>query len=90
LIGDTINTALRLPGDRPRVRAYSAISALDVLRRVSTPFPSSVFARNVGITPWRCVMSSLEIRVDPRAMGFDPARLERIAPHFDAYVEDRD
>ncbi len=26
-------TALRLPGDRPRVRAYSAISALDVLRR---------------------------------------------------------
>jgi CubicO group peptidase (beta-lactamase class C family) len=22
-------------------------------------------------------------------MGFDPARLERIAPHFDAYVEDR-
>jgi nicotinamide-nucleotide amidase len=26
--------ALHLPGDRPRVRAYSAISALDVLRRV--------------------------------------------------------
>jgi nicotinamide mononucleotide (NMN) deamidase PncC len=24
---------LHLPGDRPRVRAYSAISALDVLRR---------------------------------------------------------
>ena len=34
LIGDTIqHAALRLPGDRPRVRAYSAISALDVLRR---------------------------------------------------------
>lgn len=27
------HAALRLPGDRPRVRAYSAISALDVLRR---------------------------------------------------------
>ncbi len=27
------HVALRLPGDRPRVRAYSAISALDVLRR---------------------------------------------------------
>jgi nicotinamide-nucleotide amidase len=27
------HTALRLPGDRPRIRAYSAISALDVLRR---------------------------------------------------------
>ena len=34
-------------------------------------------------------MSSLEIRVDPAAMGFDPARLERIKPHFDRYVEDR-
>ena len=34
-------------------------------------------------------MSSLEIRVDPGAMGFEPARLERIRPHFDAYVEDR-
>jgi nicotinamide-nucleotide amidase len=33
-IGDTLqHAALRLPGDRPRVRAYSAISALDVLRR---------------------------------------------------------
>jgi nicotinamide-nucleotide amidase len=33
-LGDRIeNAALRLPGDRPRVRAYSAISALDVLRR---------------------------------------------------------
>lgn len=30
---DTHHVALRLPGDRPRVRAYSAISALDVLRR---------------------------------------------------------
>jgi nicotinamide-nucleotide amidase len=29
----TQHSALRLPGDRPRVRAYSAISALDVLRR---------------------------------------------------------
>jgi nicotinamide-nucleotide amidase len=27
------NVSFRLPGDRPRVRAYSAISALDVLRR---------------------------------------------------------
>ena len=33
-IGQTSqHTALRLPGDRPRVRAYSAISSLDVLRR---------------------------------------------------------
>jgi nicotinamide-nucleotide amidase len=33
-IGDNVqHAALRLPGDRPRVRAYSAISALDVLRR---------------------------------------------------------
>jgi hypothetical protein len=32
--GDTVEHAqLRLPGDRPRVRAYSAISSLDVLRR---------------------------------------------------------
>jgi len=32
--GDRVqHAALRLPGDRPRVRAYSAISALDVLRR---------------------------------------------------------
>ncbi len=30
---DAHHAALRLPGDRPRVRAYSAISALDVLRR---------------------------------------------------------
>jgi nicotinamide-nucleotide amidase len=28
------SVALRLPGDRPRVRAYAAISALDALRRV--------------------------------------------------------
>jgi nicotinamide-nucleotide amidase len=34
-VGDEItDVALRLPGDRPRVRAYSAISALDALRRV--------------------------------------------------------
>jgi nicotinamide-nucleotide amidase len=33
-LGDRVeHVALRLPGDRPRVRAYSAISALDVLRR---------------------------------------------------------
>ncbi len=33
-MGDALEHAsLRLPGDRPRVRAYSAISALDVLRR---------------------------------------------------------
>jgi nicotinamide-nucleotide amidase len=33
-LGDVVqHAALRLPGDRPRVRAYSAISALDVLRR---------------------------------------------------------
>jgi len=30
---DLQHAALRLPGDRPRVRAYSAISSLDVLRR---------------------------------------------------------
>ena len=32
--GAVEHVALRLPGDRPRVRAYSAISALDALRRV--------------------------------------------------------
>jgi nicotinamide-nucleotide amidase len=33
-LGDRVeHVALRLPGDRPRVRAYSAISALDALRR---------------------------------------------------------
>ena len=33
-VGERVgHAALRLPGDRPRVRAYSAISALDVLRR---------------------------------------------------------
>ncbi|MEO9181236.1 MAG: CinA family protein, partial [Acidimicrobiales bacterium] len=33
-MGDQLEHAgLRLPGDRPRIRAYSAISALDVLRR---------------------------------------------------------
>ncbi len=31
--GDVGHAALRLPGDRPRVRAYAAISALDALRR---------------------------------------------------------
>jgi CubicO group peptidase (beta-lactamase class C family) len=34
-------------------------------------------------------MSSLEIRVDPLSLGFDPARLARIKPHFDKYVDDR-
>ena len=34
-IGDHVeHVALRLPGDRPRIRSYSAISALDALRRV--------------------------------------------------------
>ncbi len=33
LDGETTSVALHLPGDRPRVRAYSAISALDVVRR---------------------------------------------------------
>ena len=33
LEGEVSSVALHLPGDRPRVRAYSAISALDVLRR---------------------------------------------------------
>ena len=32
-------------------------------------------------------MTSLEIRVDPSTMGFDPVRLERITTHFDRYVE---
>jgi hypothetical protein len=34
-------------------------------------------------------MSSLEIRVDPSSLGFDPQRLERIQTHFDQYVADR-
>jgi nicotinamide-nucleotide amidase len=39
-IGGTVqHAALRLPGDRPRVRAYSAISALDVLRRSLDALP---------------------------------------------------
>jgi nicotinamide-nucleotide amidase len=33
-VGDVVeHVALRLPGDRPRIRSYSAISALDALRR---------------------------------------------------------
>ena len=33
-LGDEVTSvALRLPGDRPRIRAYGAISALDALRR---------------------------------------------------------
>jgi len=35
---DVQHAALRLPGDRPRVRAYSAISALDMLRRALDVF----------------------------------------------------
>jgi nicotinamide-nucleotide amidase len=31
--GPTVTRAFRLPGDRPRIRQYSAISALDLLRR---------------------------------------------------------
>ena len=31
--GPSVSRAFRLPGDRPRIRQYSAISALDVLRR---------------------------------------------------------
>jgi nicotinamide-nucleotide amidase len=39
-LGDALqHAALRLPGDRPRVRAYSAISALDVLRRALDAMP---------------------------------------------------
>ncbi len=34
-------------------------------------------------------MSSMEIRVDPSAMGLDVERLDRIKPHFDRYVDDR-
>jgi nicotinamide-nucleotide amidase len=34
-VGESVeHVALHLPGDRPRVRSYSAISALDALRRV--------------------------------------------------------
>jgi CubicO group peptidase (beta-lactamase class C family) len=33
-------------------------------------------------------MRSLEIRVDPRSLGFDPARLDRLRTHFDRYVTD--
>ncbi len=37
-LGDSLSdVSLRLPGDRPRIRAYSAISALDVLRRQLDP-----------------------------------------------------
>ncbi len=34
LAGEVGSVELHLPGDRPRVRAYASISALDVLRRV--------------------------------------------------------
>lgn len=34
-------------------------------------------------------MASLEIRVDPTFLGFDPVRLDRITTHFDRYVADR-
>jgi CubicO group peptidase (beta-lactamase class C family) len=34
-------------------------------------------------------MSMLKVGDDPRAFGFSPERLARIAPHFDKYVQDR-
>jgi CubicO group peptidase (beta-lactamase class C family) len=34
-------------------------------------------------------MSKLVVEVHPKEWGFSPERLERIAPHFDQYVEDR-
>ena len=34
-------------------------------------------------------MSILKVGDDPRAFGLSPERLARIAPHFDAYVDDR-
>ncbi len=37
--GSVDHTTLQLPGDRPRVRAYSAISALDFLRRALARTP---------------------------------------------------
>ena len=41
-VGERVqHVALRLPGDRPRIRAYSAISALDALRRVLDQLTSS-------------------------------------------------
>ena len=39
LEGNRTHVRLRLPGDRPRVRAYSAISALDALRRALDQLP---------------------------------------------------
>ncbi|HVB19210.1 MAG TPA: competence/damage-inducible protein A [Acidimicrobiales bacterium] len=39
LEGNRAHVRLRLPGDRPRVRAYSAISALDALRRALDQLP---------------------------------------------------
>jgi nicotinamide-nucleotide amidase len=39
-LGDAVEeVALRLPGDRPRIRSYSAISALDALRRALDRLP---------------------------------------------------
>jgi CubicO group peptidase (beta-lactamase class C family) len=32
-------------------------------------------------------MPELDVEVDPQAVGLDPERLGRIAPHFDAYVK---
>lgn len=34
-------------------------------------------------------MSSLQIRVDPRELGFDPQRLARIETHFSRYVDEQ-
>jgi len=49
-LGRTFNTPRCDCGDRPRVRAYSAISALDVLRRASTLRAKSGFSLSVEIT----------------------------------------
>ncbi|HUD69059.1 MAG TPA: serine hydrolase domain-containing protein [Acidimicrobiales bacterium] len=32
-------------------------------------------------------MTTLDVQVDPEAVGLDPERLSRIAPHFDAHVK---
>ena len=39
--GVTSSVTLRLPGDRPRIRSYAAISALDALRQVLDQLPRS-------------------------------------------------
>jgi hypothetical protein len=32
-------------------------------------------------------MTTLDVQVDPLAVGLDPERLSRITPHFDAHVK---